>query len=112
MKKTQCQEMIPAKYLPICPKPFTQLYTYRSIPKVTKLFHERLQAYKHACGYLEDYITQTEKMQTSHSKDYDKALKAVSNPLKESNHFDQNLGGVAEMFDNIRSVSAASSRSA
>jgi len=26
----------------------------------------------------------------------------VKHPLKEGNHFTQNLGGVAEMFDNIR----------
>ena len=36
---------------------------------------ERLQAWKHACGYLEDYITATEKMQKAHSKEYEKVLK-------------------------------------
>jgi len=43
--------------------------------EVTKLFLERLQAWKHACGYLEDYVEATEKMQHSHSKEYEKALK-------------------------------------
>jgi len=71
--------------------------------ETTKLFHERLQAWKHACGYLEDYITATEKVHHQHSKEYEKVLKTVSNPLKEGNHFDQNLGGVAGLFDNIRS---------
>lgn len=71
--------------------------------ETTKLFHERLQAWKHACGYLEDYITATEKMHHSHSKEYEKVLKTVSNPLKEGHHFDQTLGGVAGLFDNIRS---------
>ncbi|KAK6003257.1 hypothetical protein QM012_001102 [Aureobasidium pullulans] len=71
--------------------------------EVTKLFHERLQAWKHACGYLEDYIQATEKMQHSHAKEYEKVLKTVSHPLKEGHHFDQNLGGVAGMFDTIRS---------
>lgn len=70
--------------------------------EVTKLFHERLQAYKHACGYLEDYIKATEKVFTDNSKDYDKVLKTVSSPLKEGHHFDQNLGGIAGLFDNIR----------
>ncbi|TKA27341.1 hypothetical protein B0A50_04952 [Salinomyces thailandicus] len=71
--------------------------------EVTRLFHERLQAWKHACGYLEDYVTATEKMQQSHGKEYEKVLKTVSNSLKEGHHFDQSLGGVAGMFDNIRS---------
>ncbi|KAK5113379.1 hypothetical protein LTR62_003479 [Meristemomyces frigidus] len=71
--------------------------------EVTRLFHERLQAYKHACGYLEDYVQQTEKMQHAHGKEYEKVLKTVSHPLKEGHHFDQSLGGMAGMFDNIRS---------
>ncbi|KAK5123631.1 hypothetical protein LTR85_002669 [Meristemomyces frigidus] len=71
--------------------------------EVTRLFHERLQAWKHACGYLEDYVAATEKMQHSHGKEYEKVLKTVSHPLKEGHHFDQSLGGVAGMFDNIRS---------
>ena len=44
--------------------------------EVTKLFHERLQAWKHACGYLEDYVTAaTEKLQHTHAKEYEKVLK-------------------------------------
>ncbi|THX89575.1 PH domain-containing protein [Aureobasidium pullulans] len=71
--------------------------------EVTKLFHERLQAWKHACGYLEDYISATEKLQHTHAKEYEKVLKTVSHPLKEGHHFDQNLGGIAGTFDTIRS---------
>ncbi|KAF2224536.1 hypothetical protein BDZ85DRAFT_261133 [Elsinoe ampelina] len=71
--------------------------------EVTKLFLERLQAWKHACGYLEDYIEATEKLQHHHGKEYERVLKTVSNPLKEGHHFDQTLGGVAGLFDNIRS---------
>ncbi|KAL0261399.1 hypothetical protein SLS55_002829 [Diplodia seriata] len=71
--------------------------------EVTKLFQERLQAWKHACGYLEEYITATEKLQLNQAKEYEKVLKTVSNPLREAHHFDQNLGGMAGMFDNIRS---------
>jgi hypothetical protein len=71
--------------------------------ETTKLFHDRLQAWKHACGYLEDYITATEKMHHQHSKEYERTLKTVSNPLKEGHHFDQTLGGIAGLFDNIRS---------
>jgi hypothetical protein len=71
--------------------------------ETTKLFHDRLQAWKHACGYLEDYISATEKMHHQHAKEYEKVLKTVSNPLKEGHHFDQTLGGVAGLFDNMRS---------
>lgn len=71
--------------------------------ETTKLFVERLQAWKHACGYLEDYVEATEKIQASHIKEYEKVLKTVSHPLKEGHHFDQSLGGIAGMFDNIRS---------
>ena len=39
------------------------------------LLLERLQAYKHACGYLENYLTATEKLQRTHSKEYEKILK-------------------------------------
>jgi hypothetical protein len=43
--------------------------------EVTKLFAERLQAWKHACGYIEEYIKATEKMQHAHGKEYEKVLK-------------------------------------
>ncbi|CAF9907481.1 MAG: hypothetical protein HETSPECPRED_007140 [Heterodermia speciosa] len=69
----------------------------------SKILLERLQAYKHAVGYLEDYINTTDKMQKTHSKEYEKILKTVSNPLKEGHHFDQSLGGIAGLFENIRS---------
>ncbi|KAE9976753.1 hypothetical protein EG327_007931 [Venturia inaequalis] len=61
--------------------------------ETTKLFSERLRAWKHACGYLEDYIKATEKMQHAHGKEYEKVLKTVSHPLKEGDHFDQQAGG-------------------
>lgn len=71
--------------------------------EVTKLFAERLQAWKHAVGYLEDYITATEKTNHAHGKEYERVLKTVKDPLKEGHHFDQSLGGIAGMFENIRS---------
>jgi len=79
--------------------------------EVTKLFSERLRAWKHACAYLEDYITATEKLHSGLGKDYEKVLKTVSHPLKEGEHFDQSLGGVAGMFDNIRTNTQAISNS-
>lgn len=66
------------------------------------LLLERLQAWKHACGYLENYISATEKVHKAHAKEYEKILKSVSDPLKEGHHFDQTLGGIAGLFENIR----------
>jgi hypothetical protein len=39
------------------------------------LLAERLQAWKHACGYLEDYMTAVEKIHGRQAKEYEKALK-------------------------------------
>jgi hypothetical protein len=78
-------------------------YDSQDTSEVTKLFAERLQAWKHACGYLQDYITATEKTHHAHGKEYERILKTVKDPLKEGHHFDQSLGGIAGMFENIRS---------
>jgi hypothetical protein len=43
--------------------------------QVTKLFAERLQAWKHATSYLQDYITATEKTHHAHGKEYERILK-------------------------------------
>ncbi|KAI9681851.1 MAG: hypothetical protein M1829_000596 [Trizodia sp. TS-e1964] len=63
---------------------------------------ERLQAWKHACGYLEGYISATEKMQRANAKECERILKTLSDPLREGQHFDQALGGLAGLFENIR----------
>jgi hypothetical protein len=41
------------------------------------LLTERLQAWKHACKYLEGYISATEKSQKTHAKEYEKILKVA-----------------------------------
>ena len=64
---------------------------------------ERLQAWKHACGYLENYIHAAEKMEKNQSKEYDKMLKSISEPLREGHQFDQSLGGIAGLMENMRS---------
>ncbi|THV46225.1 hypothetical protein BGAL_0404g00020 [Botrytis galanthina] len=72
-------------------------------PKDTsELLGERLRAWKHAVGYLEEYIGATEKVQKQQSKEYEKVLKTIANPLKEGHHFQQELGGMAGMFENMR----------
>ncbi|KND90651.1 Cytoskeletal signaling protein slm1 [Tolypocladium ophioglossoides CBS 100239] len=71
------------------------------------LLAERLQAWKHAVGYLEDYVTAIEKIHGRHAKEYEKALKTISTPLREGHHFDQSLGGVAGFFENMRSNTQA-----
>ena len=69
----------------------------------TSLLLERLRAYKHACGYIENYIAAHEKADKASAKEYEKILKTVSDPLREGQHFDQKLGGIAGLFENIRS---------
>ncbi|KAI1259443.1 PH domain-containing protein [Xylariaceae sp. FL1019] len=71
------------------------------------LLTERLQAWKHACGYLEDYVSAVEKVHKAHAKEYEKILKTISHPLKEGAHFDQGLGGVAGFFENMRTNTQA-----
>ncbi|PGH01000.1 hypothetical protein AJ80_09076 [Polytolypa hystricis UAMH7299] len=68
----------------------------------TALLFERLQAWKHMCAYLENYVTATQKVQKTQSKEFEKILKTVSEPLKEAHHFDLGKGGVAGLFDNLR----------
>ncbi|KAJ5189349.1 hypothetical protein N7491_005683 [Penicillium cf. griseofulvum] len=70
--------------------------------QTTTLLLERLRAWKHMCAYLEEYFSVTAKVQKSQSKDYEKILKAVNEPLKESHHFSTSEGGVAGLFENIR----------
>lgn len=67
-----------------------------------QLLGERLQAWKHACGYLESYVSATEKMQKAHSKEYEKVLKSIPAPLKEAHHFDPAANGIHGFFENVR----------
>ncbi|KAM0525717.1 hypothetical protein ACHAPE_000428 [Trichoderma viride] len=71
------------------------------------LLAERLQAWKHMVGYLEDYVGAVEKIHGRHAKEYEKVLKTISNPLREGHHFDQSLGGVAGFFENMRTNTQA-----
>ncbi|PYI11294.1 PH domain protein [Aspergillus sclerotiicarbonarius CBS 121057] len=70
--------------------------------ETTNLLLERLRAWKHMCGYLEDYVSATAKVSKSQAKDFEKVLKTVSDPLRETHHFSQSAGGVAGWFENIR----------
>jgi hypothetical protein len=56
---------------------------------------------------LEDYISAVEKIHHSHAKEYEKVLKTISKPLREGQHFDQSLGGVAGFFENMRANTQA-----
>ncbi|KAJ5595135.1 uncharacterized protein N7459_001343 [Penicillium hispanicum] len=71
----------------------------------SNLLIERLRAWKHVCGNLEDYVSTTAKVSKSQSKDHEKILKTVSEPLKESHHFSSSAGGVAGLFENMRNNS-------
>ncbi len=60
----------------VCLQPHIQhLVAYCEYLQTSGLLLERLQAWKHACGYLENYISATEKMHKSHAKEYEKILK-------------------------------------
>lgn len=48
-------------------------------------------------------MSATEKVHKAHAKEYERVLKTISSPLKEGAHFDQTLGGVAGLFENMRS---------
>jgi hypothetical protein len=43
--------------------------------KTSELLAERLQAWKHAVGYIENYVSATEKLEKAHAKEYEKVLK-------------------------------------
>ena len=79
--------------------------------EAAKLFHERLQAWKHACGNIEDYIQAIDKLYQSNGKEYEKVLKTLSGPLKEAHHFDQAPGGISGLFENLRSSTQGLSNS-
>ncbi|KAK4128493.1 hypothetical protein N657DRAFT_560587 [Parathielavia appendiculata] len=66
------------------------------------LLTQRLQAWKHAVVYLEEYMEAVEKIHRAQAKEYEKVLKTISKPLREGQHFDQSLGGVAGFFENMR----------
>lgn len=71
------------------------------------LLQERLQAWKHMTAYLEDYMHAVAKDQKQQAKDSEKILKTLSNPLREGHHFDQSVGGVAGLFENLRANTQA-----
>jgi hypothetical protein len=78
---------------------------------VGALLVERLRAWKHAVGYLEAYVNQTESVHKALSKEYQKVLKTVDEPLREGHHFHQSVGGVASFFENVRANTARLSTS-
>ncbi|RMD39552.1 hypothetical protein DV735_g5584, partial [Chaetothyriales sp. CBS 134920] len=82
----------------------------RGDPSATiALLDARLQGWKRACVYLEEYISAVAKAEQSAAKDQEKVLKTVSGTLKESHHFETALGGVAGLFENIRANTQAQS---
>ncbi|EGE85622.1 PH domain-containing protein [Blastomyces gilchristii SLH14081] len=73
----------------------------------SKVLYNRLQAWKHVCGYLENYITATHKAHESQSKEFGKILKALPEPLEDASHFSEGKGGVVGLFDNLRTNTGA-----
>ncbi|KAI9845539.1 MAG: hypothetical protein M1838_001688 [Thelocarpon superellum] len=63
---------------------------------------ERVRAWRHAVSFLETYMAATEKMHKGQAKEYEKVAKTIQEPLREGHHFDQSLGGIGGMFENIK----------
>ncbi|KAF7719637.1 Cytoskeletal signaling protein slm1 [Penicillium ucsense] len=76
--------------------------------ETTSLLMERLRAWKHMCGNLEDYVSTTAKITKSQAKDYEKVLKTVNEPLREGDHFSAGTGGINTLFETIRNQSQIS----
>ncbi|KHJ34620.1 putative ph domain-containing protein [Erysiphe necator] len=72
-------------------------------PKNTvDLLFERFIAWKYVVDTFEDYIKTTEKVQRSQAKEYQRVLKTLQGPLRAGHHFDQKVGGIASLFENMR----------
>ncbi|PGG96873.1 hypothetical protein GX51_07610 [Blastomyces parvus] len=75
--------------------------------KASKVLYDRLQAWKHVCGYLENYITANHKLHESQSKEFGKILKAIPQSLEDAAQFSEGTGGVVGLFDNLRTNTGA-----
>lgn len=75
--------------------------------EVTNLFNQRLQAYKHTCAYLEDYVKAVEKVHKDNHKEFEKVVKTVSHPIKEAEHFETQPGGIQGMLESLRTQTQA-----
>ena len=62
------------------------------------------------CGSLETYISGVAKEEEKRAKDDSKVLKTLQSPVKEGHHFDQALGGVHGLFENLRANTQAESQ--
>ncbi|KAI5297310.1 hypothetical protein KEM55_004874 [Ascosphaera atra] len=86
---------------------FTDLNSFPFL-QTAHLLVERLRAWKHACGYLEDYCESMEKMQKKHASEMEKVAKTVENELRERPQFDDSPNGFAALFrtlhDNTQNV--------
>ncbi|KAI5303245.1 hypothetical protein KEM56_007757 [Ascosphaera pollenicola] len=66
-----------------------------------RLLIERLRAWKHACGSLEDYCDSLAKIQKSQAKEMTKVAQTVQDELREREHFDGGENGIAALFKNL-----------
>lgn len=68
----------------------------------TELLAERMSAWRCAVEYVDEYVNATERMERAQAKEYEKVLKTIQSPLRAGHHFDQNVGGIAGLFENMR----------
>lgn len=71
-------------------------------PDTASTLEERLRAWKHVVGRFEEYVEQHESLYKAMGKEYEKVGKKIEDPLKESEMFTKTAGGVASLFDNMR----------
>lgn len=68
---------------------------------------ERLRAWKHLVGNLEEFIEAHEQLYKATANQYEKVYKTIADPLKQSEMFTQQTGGVQSFFDNLRTNTQA-----
>ncbi|KAF8422635.1 PH domain-containing protein [Tirmania nivea] len=71
-------------------------------PDTASTLEERLKAWKHMVGRLEDYMEQHESLYKAMGREYEKVGKKIEDPLKESEMFTQTAGGISSLFENMR----------
>ncbi|KAJ4293732.1 hypothetical protein N0V88_005240 [Collariella sp. IMI 366227] len=108
-EEKQPEEMAPApeSAVPSRQETMTSIASDEAVPdtdpsSTAGLLTQRLRAWKHAVVYLEEYMQAVERIHKEQAKEYERVLKTISKPLREGEHFDQSLGGVAGFFENMR----------
>lgn len=80
----------------------TEVIPKGATPDTASTLEQRLKAWKHMVGRLEEYLEQHESLYKTMGKEYEKVGKKIEDPLKESEMFTQTAGGICSLFENMR----------